>query len=258
MRSSCPLEDGIDNSFAGQYDTYLNISGLNNILDFIKKCYASLFNERAISYKKRNNITSTPIIAVVIQEIVSCDKGSAGVAFSIDTETNFDKVILINSAFGFGETVVGGNVVPDEFIIHKEKLTIIEKKIASKNKKMICNDNGTKIINTTNEEKFKQSLPDNFILVLANYVKKLELFFCEVYNKKLYIDIEWGYDGTNIFILQARPITTFNKINKFIKYNLVNKETPILEGIAVGDKIGSGKVKLLIILMKSLMKVIYL
>ena len=85
-----------------------------------------------------------------------------------------------------GETVVGGNVVPDEFIIHKEKLTIIEKKIASKNKKMICDDNGTKIISTTNEEKFKQSLPDKFILVLANYVKKLEQFFCEVYNKKLY------------------------------------------------------------------------
>ena len=132
VRSSSTAEDMPDASFAGQQDTYLNV-GESDLFNKIRQCFASLYNDRAISYRSTTKYGNCKIsLSVAIQKMVRSDKGSAGVAFSLDTETGFDKVIVINGAFGLGELVVGGNIQPDEFIIFKEKMTIIDKKLGSK------------------------------------------------------------------------------------------------------------------------------
>jgi pyruvate, water dikinase len=269
VRSSALCEDLADASFAGQQDTYLNIIGLNNIICSIKKCFASLFNSCALSYRNTHNININDVkISVAIQKMVRSDVGSAGVAFSMDPTTGYDKAIVINSSFGLGELVVSGGVKPDEIICDKETLRfvdkdpIIMKKKGDKNTKIVFNNmllnndnedheraNGTMEIETSLIEKINFSITNSQSVNLARCVLLLEEKYCEIFNKKIGIDVEWGIDGLDrkLYILQTRPETVHsNKDNlKIEKYILDEKSDVLISGVAVGEKISSGKIKLL-------------
>ena len=241
VRSSSTAEDMPDASFAGQQDTYLNV-GESDLFNKIRQCFASLYNDRAISYRSTTKYGNCKIsLSVAIQKMVRSDKGSAGVAFSLDTETGFDKVIVINGAFGLGELVVGGNIQPDEFIIFKEKMTIIDKKLGSKKMKMIYGKSGTIEIETSEEERNRFCLTEENIRLLGNWVSLIENHY------QCFVDIEWAFDGEELYIVQARPETVHSNKDKtkMIQYSFPkNQEKKLLfSGIAVGDKIATGKVR---------------
>jgi len=252
VRSSATAEDLDNASFAGQQDTYLNVYGLDSLVSHIKKCIASLFNNRAIYYRNNFNIKSVGVgISVGIQKMVRSDKGSAGVAFSIDPDSGNNKVIVINSSHGLGEIVVSGQVVPDEFIVTKNinnKSSIIDKKLGIKKNKLIYDLVGIKLVENECYERF--SLIDEDILLLADWVKKLEIYMSHP------VDIEWAYDGieNQMYIVQCRPETVHsNKVHDvFVKYN-ISKEISntelqsrtILKGISVGDLLGTGKARII-------------
>ncbi len=252
VRSSAVCEDLPNASFAGQQDTYLNVNK-NNLLDCIKNCFASLFNSRAISYRKTNNISFEDVkISVGVQKMVRSDIGSAGVSFSIDPETGYDKAIVINSAFGLGELVVSGGVKPDEFIVDKRTVglniqdPILSKQLGEKFTKIIYSKNGVKEIKTDKNEIKQFSLTTTQIKELAFYVKQLEEQYSIIFNKKMGVDVEWAVDGLDdkIYIIQTRPETVHNnKSNILKKYKLMEKGKKIISGVAVGEKISSGKIK---------------
>ena len=256
VRSSAVAEDLPNASFAGQQDTYLNVT-TNNLIVSVKKCFASLFNTRAISYRKTNKIDYKDVlISVGIQKMVRSDIGSAGVAFSIDPETGYDKAIVINSAFGLGELVVSGGVKPDEVIVDKRILVesgsdpIIMKKIGDKNTKIVYTEDGIEERQTNLIEKINFSISNQNSIELARYVLSLEKNYSKILNKKIAVDVEWAIDGFDkkIYIIQTRPETVHsNQKNKeLIKYKLVNKpKNSLINGIAIGEKITCGKVKLL-------------
>jgi len=255
VRSSGIAEDLPNASFAGQHDTYLNIRGHDDLLFSIKKCFASLFNARAISYRKRYNIQFSDVkISVAIQKMVRSDIGSAGVAFSIDPETGYNKSIVINSAFGLGELVVSGGIKPDEIIIDKRILKyidcdpIITKKKGDKNSKIIYeNMNGVREIETNLIEKSSYSISNNQAISLARYVLLLEESYSKIYEKQIGVDVEWAIDGVdqNIYIIQTRPETihTNNSELELSKYILDETGKILITGVSVGDKISSGKLK---------------
>jgi pyruvate,water dikinase len=258
IRSSAIAEDLPNASFAGQQDTFLNIKGIDSLLYHVKKCFASLFNTRAISYRKEHNINISDVkISVAVQKMVRSDIGSAGVGFSLDPETGYDKAIIINSSFGLGELVVSGGVKPDEFIIDKRTLTfkhsdpIITKKLGDKKTKIIYNDeiDGTIEINTNDNEKNSYSLSNENALKLGKFILNLEENYCRLYDKNMAIDVEWALDGNdkNIYIIQARPETIHTNNNSMIlkKYILLEKGPKLLSGVSVGEKISTGKVKYL-------------
>lgn len=252
VRSSAVCEDLPNASFAGQQDTYLNVNK-NNLLECIKNCFASLFNSRAISYRKTNNISFEDVkISVGVQKMVRSDIGSAGVSFSIDPETGYDKAIVINSAFGLGELVVSGGVKPDEFIVDKRTVglniqdPILSKQLGEKFTKIIYSKNGVKEIKTDKNEIKQFSLTTTQIKELAFYVKQLEEQYSIIFNKKMGVDVEWAVDGLDdkIYIIQTRPETVHNnKTNILKKYKLMEKGKKIIRGVAVGEKISSGKIK---------------
>jgi len=258
VRSSAIAEDMPNASFAGQQDTYLNIKTCANLLESIKKCFASLFNTRAVSYRHTHNIELNQVkISVGIQKMVRSDIGSAGVAFSIDPETGYDKAIVINSSFGLGELVVSGGVKPDEFILDKRVLKNIEcdpiimKKKGHKNTKIIysTNSNGTQEIETNYIEKINFSLNNSQAISLGRYVLLLEENYSKMFNKKMGVDVEWAVDGNDqkIYIIQTRPETIHsnNSTMDISKYILDNKSKVLVKGVSVGEKISQGKVKIL-------------
>ena len=251
IRSSAIAEDMPNASFAGQQDTYLNIKGIDNIITAVKRCFASLFNSRAISYRKRYNIAMEDVkISVAIQKMVRSDIGSAGVGFSIDPESGYDKAIVINSAFGLGELVVSGGVKPDEFIVDKRVLQIIKKKIGNKDS-MICysEDGGVGETDTDIYQKTNYSLTNEQVLILASYILQLEESYSTIFQKKIGVDVEWALDGTDqsIYIIQTRPETVHSSDHSLNikRYILDESGKLILNGIAVGSKISTGKVKIL-------------
>ena len=259
IRSSAIAEDLPNASFAGQQDTFLNVFGIDNLIDNIKKCYGSLFNTRAISYRNTHQIPFDEVkISVAVQKMVRSDLGSAGVAFSIDPETGYDKAIVINSSFGLGELVVSGGVKPDEIICHKENLVkidsdpIIMKKMGDKNTKIVYKENGgTHEIDTNLIEKVNFSITNSQCISLSRNVYLLEQEYSKLFEKKIGVDVEWAIDGidSKIYILQTRPETIHsNKDNSNLeieKYIMEEKGNIILKGVAVGDKISSGKVKII-------------
>ena len=254
IRSSAIAEDMPNASFAGQQDSYLNISGKENILLNVKMCFASLFNARAISYRKTHDIPFKDVkISVAVQKMVRSDLGSAGVAFSLDPETGYDKAIVINSAFGLGELVVSGSVKPDEFILDKRVLLdifadpIIIIKTGDKNTKIVYDDKGgVKEIDTSLIEKHNLSLTNNQAINLGKFVLGLEEAYSDMFSKKIGVDIEWAIDGKdmNIYIIQVRPETIHSNINNLeISKHILNQRGNILvKGVSVGDKITTGKV----------------
>lgn len=252
VRSSAVCEDLPNASFAGQQDTYLNVNK-NNLLYCIRNCFASLFNSRAISYRKTNNINFEDVkISVGVQKMVRSDIGSAGVSFSIDPETGYDKAIVINSAFGLGELVVSGGIKPDEFIVDKRTVglniqdPILSKQLGEKFTKIIYSKDGVKEIKTDKNEIKQFSLTNLQIKELAFHVKQLEEQYSIIFNKKMGVDVEWAVDGLDdkIYIIQTRPETVHNnKTNILKKYKLMERGKKIISGVAVGEKISSGKVK---------------
>ena len=233
VRSSAIGEDGLENSFAGQQDTYLNVNR-EKLVRSIIDCYASLFNVSAISYRISRNLLNFEM-AVVVQKMVRAEK--SGVAFSIDTETGFDKVVIINSNYGLGESVVSGEIEPDEYIFFKPTETIISKKKGSKQKKTVYSDNNTELIYTNEKERGNFSLNEDEAYELGMTVIKLE----EKYGFP--IDVEFAFSD-KLYILQVRPETTIKKVNVIQKYSLNTKEIPILTGTAVGQKISTGTVNI--------------
>lgn len=248
IRSSATAEDLPDASFAGQQETFLNVCGIDNVLIAIKKVFASLFNDRAITYRAHHHYDHLKIaLSAGIQRMVRSDLASSGVAFSIDTESGFDEVIFITSSYGLGEPIVQGAVNPDEFYVYKPNLkqnrpAIVRRHLGSKAIKMIYGDQKTEhTVATINvDEKAQQqfSLNDDEILFLAQQTFLIE----QHYGRPM--DVEWAKDGVDgkIYIVQARPETVKSRSNlqTMERYQLNQRSNIKAEGRSVGSKIGQG------------------
>lgn len=266
VRSSATAEDLPDASFAGQQDTYLNVKGTQELLHYVKSCMASLFTHRAVSYRASRNFDHFKIaLSVGVQKMVRSDIGSSGVMFSIDTETGFKDAVFITSSWGLGENVVGGTVNPDEFYVFKPTLKqgkrpIIKKEMGKKDIKMVYapsgSDKPTRNIPTTIQELKSFSITDEDILTLARYAIIIEEHYTKEAGEYRPMDMEWAKDGKSgdIFIVQARPETVqsqkrktnnINKIEKFSFKKPVDKIHTLVKGMAIGDKISHGKIKII-------------
>ncbi|MBW4614943.1 MAG: phosphoenolpyruvate synthase [Desmonostoc vinosum HA7617-LM4] len=277
VRSSATAEDLPDASFAGQQETYLNVVGVEGVLAACHKCFASLFTDRAISYRHTKGFDHFSIaLAVGVQKMVRSDLATSGVMFSIDTETGFKDAALITAAYGLGENVVQGAVNPDEYYVFKPTLKagfrpIIDKKLGSKELKMIYDD-GSKFIKNVSvslHERGKFALNDEEILQLANWAALIEDHYSQVHGIYTPMDIEWAKDGiTNqLFVVQARPETVQSQKtgNVLRSYRLLNKDAeiedfsasprprvpasarnPLVTGRAIGEAISQGKVHLIL------------
>ncbi|HEY4515207.1 MAG TPA: phosphoenolpyruvate synthase [Candidatus Paceibacterota bacterium] len=250
VRSSATAEDLPDASFAGQQETYLNVRGPRMLIDSVRRCIASLFTDRAISYRADKGFSHMDVaLSVGVQKMVRSDKASSGIMFTLDTETGFDGVIVISSTWGLGELIVQGRVIPDEFMVWKEgfvsgKEAIIERRLSNKKSKMIYKVGGIKEIKCNDKEANSWSLTNAEVLELAGFGYKIEQHFSKVRGKKSPMDIEWAKDGvTNeLYIVQARPETVHANADKSVikKYVLKSKGRVLLEGAAVGNRIGVG------------------
>jgi len=260
IRSSSSAEDMPDASFAGQQDTYLNISGIDDVLHKIKLCFASLFNERAVHYRNNMNYDNKKIkLSVCVQKMVRSDNGSSGVAFSLDTESGFKDIVLINASYGLGKLIVDGSVKPDEYIVFKPTLnqgydSIVDKKLGEKSIKLIydtsysLNHEPTKTIQVATQDRNRFCIPDDIILKLSKWVIQIENYYTKIKNQWCPVDVEWAYDNKDLYIVQARPETIHSRKtdDTLIEYKMLSiNKTPKLQGIAVGDSISSGNVKIL-------------
>src|SRR4051812_10600953 len=252
VRSSATAEDLPDASFAGQQETFLNISGVDNVLEAIRHVFASLYNDRAISYRAHQGFEHGSVaLSAAVQQMVRSDLGAAGVMFTLDTESGFRDVVFITSAYGLGETVVQGSVNPDEFYVHKPMLdkgrpAVVRRTLGSKLQAMVFNKSGaagrsTKIVDVPEAQRNSFSLKDNEILELARYAVAIE----KHYGRPM--DIEWGKDGRDgkIYVLQARPETVKSKKRDVEeRFALKGKSRVLATGRAIGHKIGSGNVRI--------------
>ncbi|MFH0868164.1 MAG: phosphoenolpyruvate synthase [Candidatus Woesearchaeota archaeon] len=256
VRSSATAEDLPDASFAGQQETYLNIKGETALLESCKKCFASLFTNRAISYRVDKKFSHFKVaLSIGVQKMVRSDLASSGVIFSIDTETGFKNAVLITGAYGLGENVVQGNVNPDQFYVFKPTLKqgfrpIISKKLGLKQIKMIYSKPGTKNIKVPYSEKNKFCISDNEILKLAEWTVIIEDHYSKKAKKFKPMDIEWAKDGKTkqLFIVQARPETVQSQkdVNILEEYVLKERSHVIATGLSVGRKIASGRAHVII------------
>ncbi|MEZ9448199.1 phosphoenolpyruvate synthase [Vibrio splendidus] len=253
VRSSATAEDLPDASFAGQQETFLNVKGIDAVIEATKHVFASLFNDRAISYRVHQGFDHRGIsLSAGIQRMVRSDKASSGVMFTLDTESGFDQVVFITSSWGLGEMVVQGAVNPDEFYVHKPMLEaghypVVKKTFGSKLIKMIYSTNQeigkqVDIIDTDTQERNEFSLNDEEIKELAKQAMIIE----KHYQRPM--DIEWAKDGIDgkLYIVQARPETVCSQSDQNVieRYELNNKADVLVEGRAIGQRIGSGPVRL--------------
>ncbi|MDD2547137.1 MAG: phosphoenolpyruvate synthase [Burkholderiaceae bacterium] len=256
VRSSATAEDLPDASFAGQQETFLNVVGIDEVLHKMKEVFASLYNDRAISYRVHKGFAHADVaLSAGVQRMVRSDLGAAGVMFTIDTESGFEEVVFITSSYGLGETVVQGAVNPDEFYVHKPMLkagkrAVIRRNLGSKLIQMVFStpeekSASGKLVQTTDvpaELRNRYSLSDADVEQLAHYALVIE----QHYGRPM--DIEWGKDGTDglLYILQARPETVKSQSNgqAELRYKLKGHGTVLAEGRAIGQKIGTGPVRL--------------
>ena len=253
VRSSATAEDLPDASFAGQQETFLNVVGEEELLDACKKSFASLFTDRAISYREEKGFDHMRVaLSVGVQKMVRSDRAGAGVMFTLDTETGFPDVVVLNAAWGLGENVVQGNVNPDQYtafkpLLDKNSLSpIIEKRLGSKEKKMVYSDGGsrtTRNIDTPKADRRRFVLNDDEILSLSRWASLIE----KHYGRPM--DIEWAKDGENgeLYILQARPETVQStRQGATLKtYSLKGKGRRLIEGLSIGRAIAAGPVNLI-------------
>ena len=249
VRSSATAEDLPDASFAGQQETYLNVRGEEDLIEKVRDCFASLFTNRAISYRVDKGFDHFSVyLSVGVQKMVRSDLSCSGVMFSIDTESGFTNAVYITGAYGLGENVVQGAVNPDQFYVFKPTLLkgfkpILEKKLGSKEKRLVYGTTGTKQTKVTAEDKAKFVINDEEILTLARWACIIE----DHYKKPM--DIEWAKDGQTkeLFIVQARPETVHSQkdMATMKTYVLDEKGKLLVEGEAVGSKIGQGEVNII-------------
>ncbi len=259
VRSSATAEDLPTASFAGQQETFLNIRGESELLDACRRCYASLFTNRAISYRETEGFEHMKVaLSIGVQKMVRSDLASSGVAFSLDTDTGFRDVVLINASWGLGENVVKGQVTPDEFMVFKPLLEpdpqnpdvsyrpIVKKALGEKEKKMVYAEEeggATKNIDTTRRERRTFSIADDEALQLARWAVTIEKHYAKP------MDMEWAKDGQsgNLMIVQARPETVFSqkKASSVKTYRLLEQGSLLLSGLAIGGAISAGKVSVI-------------
>ncbi|WP_296676831.1 phosphoenolpyruvate synthase [Novosphingobium sp.] len=249
VRSSATAEDLPGASFAGQHETFLNVTGHGALLDACRRCYASLFTDRAISYRDANHFDHFDVaLSIGVQQMVRADLGGSGVIFTIDTETGFPRVAIISAAWGLGETVVQGSVDPDRYVVFKPLLDtpgispIIEKTCGAKAIKMVydqVSSTHTRITDTSSAERRTLVLGDNEVLELARWAVAVEKHYgCPM-------DLEWARDGNTgyLYLLQARPETVQSELGASVlqNYTLKTDAVPILTGAAVGSAVAAGK-----------------
>jgi pyruvate,water dikinase len=253
VRSSATAEDLPDASFAGQQETFLNISGDDLLVNTCRRCFASLFTDRAISYRETQGFDHMQVaLSIGVQKMVRSDLAGSGVMFTLDTESGFPDVVLINAAWGLGENVVQGAVTPDQYTVYKPLLSnngvrpIIEKKLGSKEKKMVYAVGGTEVVKnveTPIDERWSFVLNDDEILQLAHWAQTIE----KHYDKPM--DIEWAKDGETdqLFIVQARPETVQSQLkgSTLKNYKLTERGDVIVSGISIGQSIATGRVCLI-------------
>ncbi len=261
VRSSATAEDLPDASFAGQQDTYLNISGTRNLLATCRMVFASLFTERAISYRRRNGFDDAEVaLSIAVQKMVRSDLASAGVAFTLDTESGFREAVLITSGYGLGETVVNGTVNPDEFYVFKSTFKkgfkpILKRSCGSKESKMIYGHEqmagvSTRVVPVHPEDRKRFSISDDEVLEIADYAIKIEEMYSEQRGRPSPMDIEWAKDGVDglIYVVQARPETVQSKDQRLVHktYNLSEPGRVLTTGRSVGRQIACGKVRVIV------------
>ncbi|MFO1396533.1 MAG: phosphoenolpyruvate synthase [Burkholderiales bacterium] len=255
VRSSATAEDMPDASFAGQQETFLNISGLDNIVHAIREVFASLYNDRAIAYRVHKGYAHADVaLSAGVQRMVRSDQGAAGVMFTLDTESGFDQVVFITASYGLGETVVQGSVNPDEFYVDKRNLAagrpaILRKSVGGKAQKMVFTDartagKSTATVEVPPAERVRFSITDDEAEALARAAVTIE----KHYGRPM--DIEWGRDGVDgrLYILQARPETVKSReeaADKLRRYRLGRTAQVLASGRAIGQKIGQGSVRLI-------------
>src|SRR5882724_11529686 len=252
VRSSATAEDLPEASFAGQQETFLNVRGEAQVMSCVHEVYASLFNDRAISYRVHNKFDHGAVaLSVGVQQMVRSDLGSAGVMFTLDTDSGFRDVVFITSAYGLGETVVQGAVNPDEFYVYKPALragrrSVLRKNLGGKAIKMIYADQGSKervrTVDVANEDRHRFSLSEADITELA----KQALIIEEHYGTPM--DIEWGKDGSTgkIYILQARPETVQSRAGRTIlRFTLKGPSKLLTSGRSIGQRIGAGSARII-------------
>ncbi|EKD91015.1 MAG: hypothetical protein ACD_30C00052G0033 [uncultured bacterium] len=270
VRSSATAEDLPGASFAGQHETFLNIKGEQNLLEAIKKAMASLFNDRAISYRADKGFDHFKIsLSVGVQKMVRSDLACSGIMFTLDTETGFKDIVLINGSYGLGEMVVQGSVTPDEFVVFKKTLgkektshplkrllkkshfsPIISKKLGAKLEKMVYSDqNPTKVIQNSEPERDSFVLTDEEILKLSKWAVEIEDHYTQKSGKWTPMDIEWAKDGQDgdLYIVQARPETIHSERDLYLvkQYQRQGSGQILIKGASVGEKIVSGKVRII-------------
>lgn len=255
VRSSATAEDLPDASFAGQQETFLNINGLENVKEAMRHVFASLYNDRAISYRVHKGFEHDIVaLSAGVQRMVRSDSGASGVMFTLDTESGYDQVVFVTSSYGLGENVVQGAVNPDEFYVFKPTLkagkpAILRKTMGSKHIKMIFTDKAEAGKSVTNvdvpeEDRNRFSITDEEITELAHYALTIE----KHYGRPM--DIEWGRDGLDgkLYILQARPETVKSQeegSRNLRRFSINGEKNVLCEGRAIGQKVGQGKVRLI-------------
>ncbi len=253
VRSSATAEDLPEASFAGQQETFLNITGADELLDACRRCYASLFTDRAISYRRERGFDHLKVaLSVGVQHMVRSDKGSAGVMFTLDTDSGFPDVVVINASWGLGENVVQGSVTPDEYVVFKpllngeHRMPILQKQRGAKEKKMIYSSGGSspvKNVDTSRQERESFVLDDETILHLARWACAIERHYGTP------MDIEWALDGRSgeVFIVQARPETVQSrkKGSSLKTYRIRENGERLLEGLAIGDSVAAGRAQVI-------------
>ncbi|MDR3606633.1 MAG: phosphoenolpyruvate synthase [Oligoflexia bacterium] len=257
VRSSATAEDLPGASFAGQQETYLNVQGHALLLDACKRCFASLFTDRAISYREDMGFDHLKVgLSIGIQRMVRSDLAASGVMFSIDTETGFKNAVVINASYGLGENIVQGAVNPDEYYVFKPTLgegrrPILQRKLGTKEFRLIYDTGGAKLVKNVPvslEDRERYAISDDDVLTLARWAVMIEDYYSKVHGRFTPMDMEWAKDGRTgqIFIVQARPETVQSRRNVDVleTYSLKEKaQAALLTGRSVGEKIAQGKVR---------------
>lgn len=250
VRSSATAEDLPNASFAGQQESYLHVHGIDQLVDSVRNCMASLFTTRAVSYREDMGFDHMMVgLSVGVQKMVLSDHSASGVMFTLDTESGFPDVVSISSILGLGENIVQGRVVPDEFIVHKPTLRqgfrpILRSAVGSKEFRLVYDEEAGRLKNlrTSDEERSRFSISEDDVLVLARWAVAIE----EHYQK--HMDIEWAKDAETgeLFIVQARPETVHSRVSSELKiYHLKSKGEVLARGLAVGQAIASGKARVI-------------
>lgn len=256
VRSSATAEDLPEASFAGQQETYLNVQGVDSVLESCHKCFASLFTNRAISYRQNNGFDHFDVaLSIGVQKMVRSDLATAGVMFSIDTETGFKNAALITAAYGLGENVVQGSVNPDEYLVFKPTLAagyrpILDKRLGTKEMQMVYDTGGSKMtknVRVPSAQREQFCLDDEEILQLAHWVVEIENHYSQINQRYTPMDIEWAKDGQTgeLFIVQARPETVQSQkeSNVLTTYRLCDRSEVLATGRSIGAAIARGKAR---------------